>query len=76
MIALLLDYIILHYMITFITLLDCIALHYMITLYYITCFRMPNILAAKFIYLVTSAEYAGPINRTTTVKGLNFMKKN
>ena len=29
----------------------------------------------SFIYLVTSAECAWPINRPTAVKGLDFMKK-
>ena len=29
-------------------------------------------LAAEFIYLETSAECAGPINRPTVVKGLNM----
>ena len=32
-------------------------------------------LVADFIYLATSAEFAGPINRPTAVKGLRFNRK-
>ena len=34
---------------------------------------MFNPFATKFIYLVTSAEYAGPLNWPITVKGIDFI---